>query len=107
MTSEAALELVKAGAHGIKVGVGPGSICTTRIIAGVGLPQITAVAEIAEALKKTNVPLIPDGGIRYSGDIAKALVAGAHSVMIGSLFADTIKYTYKDKLKVKENVIFK
>ena len=89
MTSEAALELVKAGAHGIKVGVGPGSICTTRIIAGVGLPQITAVAEIAEALKKTNVPLIADGGIRYSGDIAKALVAGAHSVMIGSLFAGT------------------
>ena len=89
VTSEAALELVKAGAHGIKVGVGPGSICTTRIIAGVGLPQITAVAEIAEALKKTNVPLIADGGIRYSGDIAKALVAGAHSVMIGSLFAGT------------------
>ena len=89
VTSEAALELVKAGAHGIKVGVGPGSICTTRIIAGVGLPQITAVAEIAEALNKTNVPLIADGGIRYSGDIAKALVAGAHSVMIGSLFAGT------------------
>ncbi len=79
----------KAGADGVKVGIGPGSICTTRVIAGVGVPQVSAVAEVAEALKKTGVPLISDGGIRYSGDIAKALAAGAHSVMIGSLFAGT------------------
>jgi IMP dehydrogenase len=89
VTGDAALALVKAGADGVKVGIGPGSICTTRVVAGVGVPQITAVAEIAEALKKSGVPLIADGGIRYSGDIAKALVAGAHSVMIGSLLAGT------------------
>ncbi len=89
VAADAAEALMKAGADGIKVGIGPGSICTTRVIAGVGVPQISAVAEIAEALKKTNVPLISDGGIRYSGDIAKALAAGAHCVMIGSLFAGT------------------
>jgi len=89
VTGDAADALVKAGADGVKVGIGPGSICTTRVVAGVGVPQISAVAEVAEALKKKGIPLIADGGIRYSGDIAKALVAGAHSVMIGSLFAGT------------------
>ena len=89
VTGDAAEALVKAGADGVKVGIGPGSICTTRVVAGVGVPQVSAVAEIADALKKSGIPLIADGGIRYSGDIAKALVAGAHSVMIGSLFAGT------------------
>jgi IMP dehydrogenase len=89
VSPEAATALVDAGADAVKVGIGPGSICTTRVVAGVGVPQVTAVAEIAEALKKKGVPLISDGGIRYSGDIAKALVAGAHTVMIGSLFAGT------------------
>ena len=89
VTGDAAQALVKAGADGVKVGIGPGSICTTRVVAGVGVPQVSAVAEVADALKKTGVPLIADGGIRYSGDIAKALVAGAHSVMIGGLFAGT------------------
>ncbi len=89
VTGDAALALVEAGADGVKVGIGPGSICTTRVVAGVGVPQITAVAEVAEALKKSGAPLIADGGIRYSGDISKALVAGAHSVMIGGLFAGT------------------
>jgi len=88
-TAEAALALVEAGADGVKVGIGPGSICTTRIVAGVGVPQITAVSNVAEALKSTGVPLIADGGIRYSGDVAKALAAGAHSVMLGGLFAGT------------------
>jgi IMP dehydrogenase len=89
VTAEAALALVEAGADGIKVGIGPGSICTTRVVAGVGVPQISAVAEVAAALAESGVPLIADGGIRYSGDIAKAIVAGAHSTMIGSLFAGT------------------
>ena len=89
VTGDAAQALVKAGADGVKVGIGPGSICTTRVVAGVGVPQVSAVAEVADALKKTGVPLIADGGIRYSGDIAKALVAGANSVMIGGLFAGT------------------
>ncbi|HUO81733.1 MAG TPA: IMP dehydrogenase, partial [Gammaproteobacteria bacterium] len=89
VTGEGALALVEAGADGVKVGIGPGSICTTRIIAGVGVPQISAVANVAAALGKKGVPLISDGGIRYSGDIAKAIVAGAHSIMIGSLFAGT------------------
>jgi IMP dehydrogenase len=89
VTAEAALALADAGADGVKVGIGPGSICTTRVIAGVGVPQISAVAEVAGALKERGVPLISDGGIRYSGDIAKALVAGAYSVMIGGLFAGT------------------
>jgi IMP dehydrogenase len=89
VTGDAAKALVKAGADGVKVGIGPGSICTTRVVAGVGVPQISAVAEVADALKKTGVPFIADGGIRYSGDIAKALVAGAYSVMIGGLFAGT------------------
>ena len=89
VTAEAALALVSAGADGVKVGIGPGSICTTRVIAGVGVPQISAVAEIAKALKKSGIPLIADGGIRYSGDIAKALAAGAHCVMIGGMFAGT------------------
>jgi len=89
VSADAARALVDAGADGVKVGVGPGSICTTRVVAGVGVPQITAVANVAAELRKDDVPLIADGGIRYSGDIAKALVAGAHSVMIGSLFAGT------------------
>jgi IMP dehydrogenase len=89
VTAEAAKALVDAGADGVKVGIGPGSICTTRVIAGVGVPQITAVATVAEALAKTDVPLISDGGVRYSGDVAKAIAAGAHAVMIGGLFAGT------------------
>jgi IMP dehydrogenase len=89
VTGDAALALVEAGADGVKVGIGPGSICTTRVVAGVGVPQISAVAEVAAALKKSGAPLIADGGIRYSGDIAKALVAGAHCAMIGGLFAGT------------------
>ncbi len=88
-TAEAAKALMEAGVDAVKVGIGPGSICTTRIIAGVGVPQITAVSDIAEALKGTDIPLIADGGIRYSGDVAKALAAGAFSVMLGSLFAGT------------------
>ncbi len=88
-TAEAALALAKAGADGVKVGIGPGSICTTRIIAGVGVPQITAVSNVAEALKGTGIPVIADGGIRYSGDVAKALAAGAHAIMLGGLFAGT------------------
>jgi IMP dehydrogenase len=88
-TGAAALALVEAGADAVKVGIGPGSICTTRIVAGVGVPQISAICNVAEALKESGVPLIADGGIRYSGDIAKALAAGAYSVMIGGLFAGT------------------
>ena len=88
-TAEGALALVEYGADGVKVGQGPGSICTTRIVAGVGVPQITAVANVAAALKKSGVPLIADGGIRFSGDFAKAIAAGAWSVMIGGLFAGT------------------
>ncbi|MBE0511097.1 MAG: IMP dehydrogenase [Chromatiales bacterium] len=88
-TGAAALALVEAGADGVKVGIGPGSICTTRIVAGVGVPQITAIDNVAEALKGTGVPLIADGGIRFSGDMAKAIVAGAYSVMMGSMFAGT------------------
>lgn len=88
-TAEAALALVAAGADGVKVGIGPGSICTTRIVAGVGVPQITAVSNVAKALLGKGIPLIADGGIRYSGDVAKALAAGAHSVMLGGLFAGT------------------
>lgn len=88
-TAEAALDLVKAGADGIKVGIGPGSICTTRIVAGAGVPQITAIKNCYSVAKRYGVPIIADGGIKYSGDITKALAAGAHSVMIGSLFAGT------------------
>lgn len=88
-TGDAARALAEAGVDGVKVGIGPGSICTTRIVAGVGVPQITAVFNVAEALKGMGIPLIADGGIRYSGDIAKAIAAGAHSVMIGGLLAGT------------------
>ncbi len=88
-TGSAALALVEAGADGVKVGIGPGSICTTRIVAGVGVPQITAIDNVAKALAGSGVPLIADGGIRYSGDIAKALAAGAHTVMMGGMFAGT------------------
>ena len=89
VTGDAALALVEAGANAVKVGIGPGSICTTRVVAGVGVPQISAVADVAAALASTGVPLIADGGIRYSGDIAKALAAGAFTAMIGGLFAGT------------------
>jgi len=88
-TAQAALDLVKAGADCVKVGIGPGSICTTRIIAGVGVPQVSAIADVADALKDTEISLIADGGVRYSGDAAKAFAAGAHSVMLGSMFAGT------------------
>ena len=88
-TGAAATALVEAGADAVKVGIGPGSICTTRIVAGVGAPQISAISNVAKALEGTGVPLIADGGIRYSGDIAKALVAGAHTIMIGGMFAGT------------------
>ena len=88
-TADAALALAKAGADAVKVGIGPGSICTTRIVSGVGVPQISAIANVAEVLKSKGIPLIADGGIRYSGDICKALVAGAHAVMLGSMFAGT------------------
>ncbi len=88
-TAEAALALVEAGADAVKVGIGPGSICTTRIVAGIGVPQISAVANVAEALKPHGVPLIADGGIRFSGDIAKAIAAGAYCVMVGGLLAGT------------------
>ena len=89
VTADAAAALIEAGVDGVKVGIGPGSICTTRVVAGVGVPQITAVANVAAALKNTGIPLIADGGIRYSGDVAKALVAGAHCVMMGGMFAGT------------------
>jgi len=88
-TAEGALALVEAGADGVKIGQGPGSICTTRVVAGVGVPQITAINNVAQALKKKGVPCIADGGVRFSGDLAKAVAAGAWSVMIGGLFAGT------------------
>jgi len=88
-TAEAAKALADAGADSVKVGIGPGSICTTRIVTGIGVPQVSAIANVARALEEYDIPLIADGGIRYSGDIAKALVAGAHTVMVGSLFAGT------------------
>jgi IMP dehydrogenase len=88
-TGDGALALANAGADGVKVGIGPGSICTTRIVTGVGVPQITAVAEVANALKNQDVPLIADGGIRFSGDISKAIAAGGHTVMLGGILAGT------------------
>jgi len=88
-TAEGALALVKAGVDAVKVGIGPGSICTTRIVTGVGVPQITAIAEVSEALKNKGVPVIADGGIRFSGDLAKAIAAGGHTVMLGSALAGT------------------
>ena len=88
-TADAARALADYGADGVKVGIGPGSICTTRVVAGVGLPQVTAIQNVATGLDGSGVPLIADGGIRYSGDVAKAIAAGAHSVMLGSLFAGT------------------
>jgi IMP dehydrogenase len=86
-TAEAAKDLLDAGADALKVGIGPGSICTTRVVAGAGVPQLSAIMAVAEAVKGTGVPIIADGGIRYSGDIVKAIAAGAHSVMLGSLLA--------------------
>ena len=88
-TAEAAMALVKAGADAVKVGMGPGSICTTRIVAGIGVPQLTAIMNVVDALKRKNIPVIADGGIRFSGDLCKAIAAGASSVMIGGLFAGT------------------
>jgi IMP dehydrogenase len=88
-TAAGARALLDAGVDGVKVGIGPGSICTTRIVSGVGVPQISAIANVAEALKGTDVPFIADGGIRFSGDVAKAIVAGAYSIMVGGLFAGT------------------
>ena len=88
-TPDAAKALIDAGADCVKVGIGPGTICTTRMIAGVGMPQLSAIMEVAEICKKENIPLIADGGIKYSGDVAKAIAAGAESVMVGSLFAGT------------------
>ena len=88
-TAQAAIDLADAGADGVKVGIGPGSICTTRMVAGVGVPQLTAISDVAKALEGRDVPLIADGGIRYSGDIAKALAAGAHCIMAGNMFAGT------------------
>lgn len=88
-TAEAAKAMVDHGADGVKVGIGPGSICTTRIVAGIGVPQVTAIQNVAQALKNGEIPVIADGGIRYSGDIAKAIAAGAHVVMLGGLFAGT------------------
>lgn len=88
-TAEAAKALTEAGAHGIKVGIGPGSICTTRIVAGIGVPQISAVSNVVEAVKAYDIPVVADGGIRYSGDIAKAIAAGAHAIMVGGLLAGT------------------
>jgi IMP dehydrogenase len=88
-TADGAKALVDAGADAVKVGIGPGSICTTRIVAGVGIPQITAIQNVAQALETTGVPLISDGGVRFSGDVAKAIASGAHAVMLGSLFAGT------------------
>jgi IMP dehydrogenase len=88
-TGAAATALVDAGADGVKVGIGPGSICTTRIVAGVGVPQITAVHNVAAALEGTGVPLIADGGVRYSGDMAKAIVAGGYCIMVGGMLAGT------------------
>jgi IMP dehydrogenase len=88
-TADGALALAQAGADAVKVGIGPGSICTTRVVAGVGVPQITAINDAARALQRLNVTVVADGGIKYSGDVAKALAAGAHTVMIGSLFAGT------------------
>tara|TARA_R110000823_G_scaffold115436_2_gene238086 strand:+ start:22815 stop:24284 length:1470 start_codon:yes stop_codon:yes gene_type:complete len=88
-TAAAAIALAEAGVDGVKVGIGPGSICTTRVVTGIGVPQITAIANVNEALKGTSIPIIADGGIRFSGDLAKAVVAGAHAVMMGSMFAGT------------------
>ena len=86
-TAEAAEDLIAAGADCLKVGIGPGSICTTRVVAGIGVPQITAVYDVARVAQKHNIPVIADGGIKYSGDIVKALAAGANVVMLGSLLA--------------------
>ena len=88
-TGEAAKALVKAGANAVKVGIGPGSICTTRMVAGIGVPQMTAIDNVSNALLESDIPIIADGGIKYSGDIVKAISAGAHTVMLGSLFAGT------------------
>jgi IMP dehydrogenase len=88
-TGEAARALADCGADAVKVGIGPGSICTTRVVAGVGVPQVTAIVDVCEALESTDIPVIADGGIRFSGDVAKAVAAGAHTVMVGGLFAGT------------------
>ena len=101
-TGEAAKKLYNSGADIIKVGIGPGSICTTRMVAGIGVPQISAIMEVKKALKKKNIKIISDGGIKFSGDIAKALAAGADAIMMGSIFAGTDESPGKKfNLKVK------
>ena len=94
-TGEAAKKLYNSGADIIKVGIGPGSICTTRMVAGIGVPQISAIMEVKKALNKKNVKIISDGGIKFSGDIAKALAAGADAIMMGSIFAGLTKVRKK------------
>jgi len=106
-TYEAAKDLIKAGVDAVKVGIGPGSICTTRIVAGIGVPQITAIKNVAKALDGTDVKLIADGGIRFSGDIVKALAAGANTVMIGGLFAGTTEAPGKVFLDKETNIKYK
>src|SRR5205814_5182318 len=88
-TADGTAALIKAGVDAVKVGIGPGSICTTRVVAGVGVPQITAISDCAKAAAKADIPIIADGGVKHSGDVAKAIAAGAHCVIIGSLFAGT------------------
>ena len=101
-TGEAAKKLYNSGADIIKVGIGPGSICTTRMVAGIGVPQVSAIMEVKKALNKKNVKIISDGGIKFSGDIAKALAAGADAIMMGSIFAGTDESPGKKfKIKVK------
>ena len=95
-TGQATRELIQLGVDGVKVGIGPGSICTTRIVSGAGVPQVTAVADCARAAEGSGVPVISDGGIKYSGDISKAIAAGAHSVMVGSLMAGTEESPWPD-----------
>ena len=97
-TGEATLDLIKAGADAVKVGIGPGSICTTRVVTGIGVPQITAIMSCVEVAKQYDVPIIADGGIKYSGDITKALAVGASVVMIGSLFAGTSESPGEEEL---------
>ncbi len=103
-TGDAAKFLVENGADGVKVGIGPGSICTTRVIAGVGVPQLSAVYDVAKALAGTGVPLIADGGIRYSGDIVKAIAAGANSVMLGGMLAGVDETPATPSYTTAENI---
>ena len=103
-TGEAAKKLYNSGADIIKVGIGPGSICTTRMVAGIGVPQISAIMDVKKALNKKNIKIISDGGIKFSGDIAKALAAGADAIMMGSIFAGTEESPGKKYKKWKKNI---